>query len=493
MDGRAGLARIDPHLLGPLGDQPAYQTAPVELFPGEERYLPDKARRARVALRARIAEMVGRVLEDGEQVLYLAQGAEVPPFLHQAGLGVYVYRFHRVALVFTDRRLVEVLLDLGGKAPATRIRAFGWAAVKDLSVGMRGLALTTAGDRPRKYRWRITLKGDRKLLELLVPRIRERLLGHAAAPQSAAAAVVPVWHCPACGSALARSPERCASCGTLFRSPRLAAWLALAIPGGGLFYAGHPVLGTLDLAGEVILYGVLALVLGLSTSAAGVVELLTAGGAAKLLLAALFTKVESAHLAHMLTARTKPDTEAGRRLWKRWAVGGGVLSLVALLGLAGAPGRLANVVDHDLRFTAAGWAGSWTPAEWQFFEDDGDTRSEWVHEDGSALAVMAFPLGLTESFADLRRAFDRELAEGGHPPAEPISIGPFEGFRATFRLALADGRPFVGIRYLIYDRAGKDYHMIVWNVLPEEAAAAEERLQALLKSARWVDAVPGET
>lgn len=492
MSGQSGLTRIDPHLLGPLGDQPAYQTAPAELFPGEDQYLPARARRARVALRERIAGMVGRVLEDGEQVLYLAQGAQVPPLLHQVGLGAYVYKFHQVALVFTDRRLVEVLLDFSGKVPATRIRTFGWAAVKDLSIGMRGLVLTTAEDKPRKHRWKIRLGGDRKLLKLLVPKIRERLLGRAAAPESAATQVVPVWHCPVCGSALPSRSERCAACGTLFRSPRFAAWLALAIPGGGLFYAGHPVLGALDLLGEVILYGALVLVLAVSTRTAGIAELLSTEGAVHLLLAAVFTKVESAHLAHMLAARTKPETEAGRQLWKKWAVSGGVLSLVALLGLAGVPGRLVNTVDHDLRFTAAGWKGSWSPADWEFFENDGDTRSEWVHEDGSALAVMAFPLGLTESFADLRQAFDRELAAGGHPPAEPIAVGPFEGFRATFKLTLDDGSQYVGIRYLIYDRTGKDYHMIVWNVRPEEAAVAEERLQALLKSAQWVAAVQPE-
>ncbi len=485
---QAALARIDPHLLGPLGGQPAFQTGPVELFPGEAQFLSAKDRKVRLGLRESVSELVSRVLREGERVLYLAQGAQVPPLLHQVGLGAYVYKFHQVALVFTDRRLVEVLLDFGGKAASTRIRAFAWDRVRDVGIGFGGLALTTLEDRPRKHRWKLPVGGDKKLLKLLVPRIRERLLGTVTAPQQTAPQAVPTWHCPTCGAALDSHPERCAACGSLFRSPKRAAWLAVAIPGGGLFYAGHPVLGTLDLVGEIIVYGALAFVLASTTSTA--IGLLTAPGAVELLLAAVFTKVESAHLAHVLTGRTKPDTEAGRQLWRKWTIGGGVLSLVALLGLAGVQGRLVNAVDRDLRFAAAGWTGTWTPSEWKFFEDDGKTRSEWRHEDGSVLGVKGYPLDLTESFADVRRAFDKELAGGGHQPAEPITLGSFEGFRAVFNLVQSDDTPIAGIRYVIYDREGGDVHMIFWNVPPEAVPLAEARLRILLAGMRWIDAVP---
>lgn len=479
------LAAMDPHALGPLGDRPTVQTAPVELFQGEEQYLSAKERNARRALRDVVSETAHRVLEKDEQLLYLAPAAQVPPVFHQIGLGALVYSYHQVALLFTSRRLLEILLDNRGRRASTRIRAYAWGQVRDVQVGMGGLTLMPL--QGSKHKWKIRVRGDRKLLKLLVPRIRERLVGAVAAPHQAAPQAVPVWHCPVCGAALAPRPAACAACGTRFRSARTATWLAIAVPGGGLFYAGHPFLGALDLLGELLILFVVGLQLAETTGGADAAPLLGLG--AVLLVA---TKLESVHVSHVLVNRTKPESPAAGPFWRKLAIAGGVLSAAAVIGVASLRGQLAAVVDHDLEFAAAdlGWTGSRTRSEWELFADSGDMRSEWTHRDGSVVSVMAFPLGRLDTFATFAREFNRSMADKGRPPAEPLVLGSLEGLHSVTQATLDDGTPFTSIRYLIYDQSGNDVHMVVWNVRREAVSAADERLGALLARAKWIDAVP---
>src|SRR5262249_27181603 len=151
----------------------------------------------------------------------------------------------------------------------SRLRSFPWASVRDLKLSFGKLALAPAEG--KKQTWKLPLRGDRKLLKLLLQRLQPLLLLEG----SRSAHGLPLWHCPQCGATGPVNPQACDACHTSFRSTHLAAWLSLAFPGAGLFYAGHPFLATLDFLGEVILYALFLLLMldnkpGALTAAAGV-------------------------------------------------------------------------------------------------------------------------------------------------------------------------------------------------------------------------------
>src|SRR5258706_3269193 len=84
----------------------------------------------------------------------------------------------------------------------------------------------------KKQSWRLRMRGDKKLVKLLLPKLQARLLPEG----SAQAQGLPLWHCPQCGAAVTPHPDSCASCRAIFRSSRMATLLSLAFPGAGLLY-----------------------------------------------------------------------------------------------------------------------------------------------------------------------------------------------------------------------------------------------------------------
>src|SRR5262249_46643346 len=208
-----------------------------------------------------------------------------PTSLQVIGLGHWAPYFHRVLLVFTDARLVEILLDFRGTSPETRIRSFAWTNVRDVRLRLLGLTLLPANG--KKHRWNVTVRGDRKLLKLLLPRMRNHLRWETASRPGA----VPASHCPTCYGVLAEHPASCHACGTVFRSPRVASLLSIAFPGAGLLYAGRTGLGLLDMVAEFAGFGILAAALATEGNRAEAVTLLGLGA-----LCFVVTKAESMHV-----------------------------------------------------------------------------------------------------------------------------------------------------------------------------------------------------
>ncbi|MFH1176491.1 MAG: hypothetical protein V1750_03715 [Acidobacteriota bacterium] len=468
---------LEPTLLGPLTAEPELDVGPFELFAGERRYFSERQVRERVALRDAIAERLALVLQPGERILHIARASHIPPFMQQIGLGVWWSRFYTVALVLTDQRVVEILLEGGGKQAGSRTLSYPWSQVRSLKMGM--LSLTLRPSRGRAQQWRVDLKGDRKLLKLLASKIVQHLLEGAAGPPRS----VPLWHCPRCAAATESHPRQCFSCGTRFQSAGHAALLSLAFPGAGLFYTGHRVLGALDLLGELVLalvVGTLLLISGGPEETRAAVTLGVIGFA--------LTKLESAHLAQIFARRTRPEVEARAPLWRRLAVAGAVLTVAAIAAPLALIGTLRAGIDHDLDFQAAelGWSGGHDPGKWKFGEDPGQ-RSEWVGTDGQGVFVFAVALGPFESLGDLRRELDKPDPARLFP-AEEVAVKGFSGLRVAERVKAEDGTPQARYRYFIFDESGRDIHIVVTSALVDEAILAEEDLRALLGTGRWIPA-----
>jgi hypothetical protein len=473
---------IRPGHLGPLDDAPWSASGACDLFPGDERYLRPGLRKRRLALWSSIQTVVDRIRHPQEQVLYVA------PAWHRAGVGAYLAlgvltpHYHQVALVLTETRLIEVLLDLRGRLPATRLRSFEWGSVKRFRLRMGLLALDPVEG--KKQKWRLRHRGDRRLLERLLPRIEERLL----ARSQAQVKPLPALHCPQCTAVLDRRPAACEACGHAFRSTRLAAALSFAFPGAGLLYVGHPALAAIDFLAEAALFSIFGYGLLAARDAAEIAALVPVG-----LVLFLVTKFESMHVGHVLLGRMPAEATTRRRGWRGVAFGGGLLSVAALASVTMGTGSLAGAIDRDLDFPTgeSGWRGIRNPAEWQLFIDDPDLRSQWIHEDGWLVSVFAYEMQRPNEMRIFRHEFRRsEISQGlaVFLDEEKMPDG-FEGFRFISVVTEEAQDPYALVYYFVYDDQGEDLHQMLTIVDLSLAEHADRVLSHLLEESTWIEAV----
>jgi hypothetical protein len=484
--GKPSDHRIEPEFLGPLGERPLAESAresrPDDLFPGASTFLSLRHQRRRRDQWNAARSLARRVLKADEHVLYVTHAMQIPPVFHSMALGAMALPYHQVLLVLTPTRVIEILMGVRGKNAENRIRSFPWSSIRDVKLGFGKLTLVPSLG--KKQAWKVPLGGDRKLLKLLLPRLKTLLLQEGAQ----AAQSVPLWHCPQCGATVSANPSSCAACRTSFRSTRLAAMLSLAFPGAGLFYAGHPFLGLLDFLGEVVLYGIFLLLL-LEDSPRAVVAAVGFG-------AFLFflTKLESIHLSHILTARSKPETPSRRAGYTRFAVAGGLASLLLIAGAFPLAAAAHPVVDRDLDVTGEdhAWQGSRNTGEWETFSDNASARSQWHHSSGIRVTLFAYAQGLLDGASDFRNEFRTSLQQ------QDVQIlkddenipPPLHGFRFIAVGRTDDGVPIEFVHYFVVDEPHHDLHHALAVVLREDGDEAEERVADLISHAHWIAATP---
>jgi hypothetical protein len=481
------VRRIEPEHFGPLTDRPladhaaAGAAAADELFPGASRHLGRRHQDRRRAQWDAARPLAERLLRSDEHILYVTHAMQVPPVLHSMALGAMTPSYHQVVLIFTESRIIEVLLGVRGKTAGSRLRSFPLSGISALAMRMTRLNLKPA--RGKKQSWRVPLKGDRTLLKGLLERLAPRLLTSGAT----AAETLPLWHCPSCGAVMAEGAASCDGCRTAFRSPRLATILAIAFPGAGLLYAGHPWLAAADFLGEVFLYFVFLMLM---------LEADTAALPGTLALGAFFfimTKLESIHLSRILIARTKPENTPGAPRFRRLAAVGGVASAL-LVGITfPLMGSGRQMVDHDLQLdgTDAAWVGSRDPGEWLAFDDDPTARSQWRHDGGDVVTLFAYPQGSLDDFGAFRSSLREEIRQQGvEIVAEDEDVpAPFTGSRLIGRGSTPEGDPLFIVHYFVLDREGRDIHHALASVVGDSADETEAMVREFLSHAQWRDAV----
>lgn len=456
----------DPTKLGPLSPEPVVATGPSRVFTGEERFLSKRKLDERERMWAAVAPLLERVTDDDETVLYLLPGLHIPGIFDQLGFGIWWTLFFRSVLVLTDRRLIEVSTP-DWKRAGTRICTYEWLQVKKIKLSMATLTVAPAQGRAQK--WKLPVRGDRKLLKLLVPKLQELLPVDMHAPQPE-----PQWHCPECGAATAQHPTSCADCGSEFKKPGLAVALALAVPGAGLLYVGHPVLALFDLIGEVFAFFFVAAIFLTGSRSP---EVFISGVMVGLFLLVL-TKAESAHLATTLVKRTIPETDAGR--WKKLAIAGAVASVVLMALPPVFSGAWAERLDRDLDLSgnAYGWTGGFDRETWVYGADD-DQRSEWLRDDGPALFVFSMPS--TERIGDIEAVLEQDGMK-----VEKKLFGGFECVRAVGETVDEEGNPLLWVRWFLFDREVADLHIVAASVWPGDLAAVEPQVEDAVRTAAWI-------
>ncbi len=223
-------------------------------------------KRAEQALE-RLREVLPKLLEPGEAVLYIARAQAPAGTLEKLTFGWYIHYIGATALVVTNRRLFHVRIKMksfGRWEYGRGLRAVHWGDVADARVKgwlSHTLELKYASGKKEVY-WGLR-RVDAKVLKVVLAAVLPASTGERSPAQGMVAL------CPGCHGALADGAEHCAQCQLLFKTNREMVRRSLLFPGGGYFYAGYWWLGIGDALVESILLGVLV---GSGLIAAGLPE-----------------------------------------------------------------------------------------------------------------------------------------------------------------------------------------------------------------------------
>jgi len=186
-------------------------------------------------------------LESDERVKKLANAVSPTPILEQLTAGWIVFFINRAILVFTDRRILHIPTTPGLRyrdsiaevryGDCTDIRVRGTTLIVDYHGGKRERFLSVGGS---VRRWaKEFCKGLR--------------FDEAAASGRPGETLRRRHLCPRCTSPLEAGVYECRSCRLAFKDAGTAIRRSIAIPGGGYFYTGHPLLGIGDFLVEAVL------------------------------------------------------------------------------------------------------------------------------------------------------------------------------------------------------------------------------------------------
>ena len=205
-------------------------------------------------------ELLRRLLEREETVLYVARAQAPVGLLEQVTFGWYTYYVTSVVLVVTNRRLLHLLVTRDGKWKKS-LRAVRWGDLTEAQVKSwlsPTLELVYRSDKKEKY-WGLR-REDAKKLKLLVSALLPASTGEATAAQGAASL------CPRCFVGLTLGLYQCPKCNLTFKDEKTMVQRSLLIPGGGYFYTRQWFLAIGDFIAEAVILWLLivsvALVIG---------------------------------------------------------------------------------------------------------------------------------------------------------------------------------------------------------------------------------------
>ncbi len=414
--------------------------------------------------------VVAGITAPNEKVLTFTEGIELGGLLDRAAHGASWPPTRRAALVFTDHRLIEIALDCLGRHAQGRIRSFPWDRVPALRLRGRWLEVETWAE--VSFRWYLRSLVDGQIEELL----RSQVDLAVSTFRSAAQRSVPFEHCGHCHAERPSSGGACRRCAMEPRSPRLAAWLALGLPGGGHLYAGRWMAAAVHAVLEIGAYAVTtAAVLTADTLLHGVLAFL----AGALVLG--FLKLQAVVSARLLAPRSAPAGPAAQRRWRLVAMATPLLVAAVLLPPLSLVGAADGRISWDLAFLNPdhAWVGHRVQAADVGGAGQPGERSRWLGSDGLTVWVEARPFLAFEG-AEAARARIRAEMDAG---SQEVQVGPFHALRA-----IRDVGGGAEIRLAVIDPVGRDVHTLVAQVPAADAARDAREMERLLRRGTWIPA-----
>jgi hypothetical protein len=172
---------------------------------------------------------LGRFLEPGEQVLYVARVQRHASGVIQYTMGWYIYFASATVIVLTNRRLLHLRVKSNNEWDKG-VRSCAWSEIESAQVkGWPSRTLQLKFKNGTKYRyWRIS-RADALNLKKILPLLSK---AHEGAPQKGGSMAS---LCPDCKHVLAEGTEHCPGCGLSFKIKKTMYWLSL-VPSAAYIY-----------------------------------------------------------------------------------------------------------------------------------------------------------------------------------------------------------------------------------------------------------------
>jgi hypothetical protein len=234
-----------------------------------------------------LSDVLRCLLGPEEEVLYVARSEVRPRGLGWLVAGAYMRYYSRLAMVFTNHRLLYLFVNRWGGWWGS-VRAVRWGDVQDARIKgwIRKTLVVSYRSGASDSFWRLRGR-DARTIRLLVSIVLTVAAGGSTPAQEA------VSLCPKCLRVLSPRLYRCEACGTPFKDEASLWWWTALIPGGGFFYTDQMFHGALQSIAEVYLIVLVGLLLtraasSATTVASGAARSSTVNSTVDLLVAAVF-------------------------------------------------------------------------------------------------------------------------------------------------------------------------------------------------------------
>lgn len=211
----------------------------------------------------KLAPALRKILRSGETVLYIMPGRSPLTAIEQITIGYWAAILAACAIVVTNSRILFIPVKVN-RTWRESVRAVNWGDMAEVQKkGPFGAMVTFRFRNGEKATYAQIRRQDAKKLSAIATALIPASAGEQTAVQG------PVQLCPDCRGVLTAKQYLCPACGLTFKNEKKMVLLSIFLPGGGYFYTGHPVLGSLIAVAEgLLLLQLLALVLVPNSNAA---------------------------------------------------------------------------------------------------------------------------------------------------------------------------------------------------------------------------------
>ncbi|MCC6809741.1 MAG: hypothetical protein IT381_20095 [Deltaproteobacteria bacterium] len=292
------------------------------LFPGDDKALSKKEAVRLQQVVAAVTPIFERLKKPGEHIVCVTPVVRKPTFMESLALGSWTSVYLRSALVFTNKRLIDVALEpvLFSSSSAVASGPVRTLALEAIKTSKRSwlYAMFKLHNKEAIY---YSLLLPRKAKKLLWPAIQAALPSGPVGLDDSKAGFVD--HCPSCLGELPKAKlTACSHCQAELRTQAKGALLALAFPGAGAWYAGRNKLAATQFFIELALVGVVATLIFALHAPLAEVAMLAA-------VIVFFAKRQAAHVAYQLLKRPLVAEGPRRNPQGTLLIGGAASALVA--------------------------------------------------------------------------------------------------------------------------------------------------------------------
>jgi len=222
-----------------------------EIFtPNKKGIYKTKSNKLNLKILKAIHGTLDRMLQSDEQVIQLGKAMAYYPAEIIFGNGYLTMMYNYYAVVATNQRLLFINVNSKISKPTHYYFQIPYDGIKKVATGLFGTSLILSRQKGKR---RIFTGMKRYMAKAFQQLIRDR---QPLAKDAKSVKAIAEDLCPSCFIPLAKNLLKCPKCKNSFKKPATAFLRSLLLPGLGDIYLGHRLLGSLELLGSVVVWGI---------------------------------------------------------------------------------------------------------------------------------------------------------------------------------------------------------------------------------------------